>query len=146
MPYKENNGTIDKVAAQKKLAVLWFILSGVLILLFIVFTITRRFDDKASKGWEWLSQNILPILTLMVATFSANVREPAAKSNTVDRFHFNLAYGISIFYLMILFLTIFSAPVAHLSIIDLLEQSKLYLVILQSIVSFVLGLFFFTRT
>jgi hypothetical protein len=146
MPYKKDSQTMDKLSAQKKLAILWFVLSGVLILLFIAFTFTKHFDNKASKGWEWLSQNILPILTLMMATFSSSIKEPSSKRTTVDRFHFSLAYGISIFYLTILYLTVLAAPIARLSIIDVLEQSKLYLVILQSIVSYVLGLFFFTRS
>jgi|GEM_PF-5162365 len=64
----------------------------------------------------------------------------------VDRFYYRLAMGISIFYLGILYLTIFLAPIAfsngHLSILDLFDQSKIYLALLQGVVTGSIGLFF----
>jgi len=136
---------IAKFRAQKKLSLLWFISVGILTILFILFTILHRFDDKASKAWEWLSQTTVPTLTLMIATFTTSMG--AQRTNEkVDRFYFTLAYGVSSFYLLALYLTILLAPIAfsfaHMSIMELLEESKIYLVIMQGVTTYCVGLFF----
>jgi len=136
---------IPKQYAQKKISVLWFINSGILAVLFIFFTVFDRFNGKSTVAWEWYSQNIIPGLTLMTATFQANITEDQA-SKMIDRYYFRLGYIVSVFYFSVLYLTILLAPLAfqygELSIIDLMERSKLYLVIFQGVVTYVLGLFF----
>ncbi|RYY46208.1 MAG: hypothetical protein EOO06_15005 [Chitinophagaceae bacterium] len=136
---------ISKVAAQKKLSVLWFINAAVLALLFIIFTVTGKFEENVSAGWEWYSQNIIPILTMMIGTFYITVNK-VQEEKRVDRFYYNLALGISVFYLVVLYLTVLLAPVAfnaaELSIIELFEKSKIYLVLIQGVLTFSLGLFF----
>jgi hypothetical protein len=136
---------ISKFSAQKTLAILWFINSGVLILLFVAFTAFDRFDGKPAKGWEWITQNIFPTLTLMISAFTISAGQQQSDL-TVDRFYFRLAFGVSLFYLGILYLTIFLAPLAfsysNLSILDLFAQSNIYLALLQGVVTGSIGLFF----
>lgn len=136
---------ISKFAAQKKLATLWFVSAGLLAILFVVFTAVGRFDTQTSKGWEWYSQNVVPTLGLMLSTFFINYNTQEA-NKVVDIFFFKLSYGISLFYLLLLYLTVLLAPlafsVAGMSIIELFEKSKIYFIIVQGILTYSLGLFF----
>lgn len=136
---------MNKFSAQRRLSTVWFINGGIIALIFVVFTVVGRFGARSSDGWQWFSQNIVPTLTLMLGTFAASFGQKTSKAE-VDKFYFQLAYYISIFYFFILYLTIFLAPLAFevtdTSFIDLLNNSKIYLNILQGIATFALGLFF----
>ena len=136
---------MNRFTAQKKLAILWFINSGIIGLLFLILSLTGKFGDRANDGLQWYSQNIVPTLTLMIGTFSAFSGSPSPEI-IIDRFYFHLSYNISIFYLLTLYLIIFSGPFIfnsnETSFVDLLNSSKIYLSVFQGIVTFSLGLFF----
>ena len=136
---------VSRFWAQKKLSVLWFINAGILALIFLIFTILDRFDQQTGKGWEWYSQNLIPITSLMLATFLNSVNE-SEEDKSLNKFYFNLCYGVSIFYLALLYLTILLAPVAfsfsNMSILELFDKSKIYLAIFQGVITFTLGMFF----
>ena len=137
---------ISKNIAQKKISLLWFISSGILFLIFVLYTAFNRFDGKEVDGWQWYSQNIIPSLTLMVSTYFSTKNETNDNGIEIDNFAYRLAFSISLVYFLILYLTILLAPVAfkvaNLSIIDFLKKSQIYLIILQGIVTASLGLFF----
>lgn len=136
---------ISKFEAQKKISILWLINAGILTLIFILFTVFDRFEEQPMKGWEWYSQNIIPIVSLMLGTFYININKRQS-SKKINIFYFRLSYGISIFYLLVLYLTIFLAPLAfmyaNISMVDLLSKSKIYLIIIQGLLTYSLGLFF----
>ena len=139
---------MNRFTAQRKLAILWFINAAIIGLIFVIFTINGRFGDKSSDGWQWFSQNIVPTLTLMIGTFAASISQGPSTVD-IEKFYFQLSYYISWFYFAALYLTIFLAPVAlnqnELSFVELLNSSKIYLNIVQGIVTFSLGLFFTKR-
>ncbi len=87
---------IKKINAQKKLSIFWFLNAAVLTILFIVFTVFNRFDNKVLNAWEWLSQNIIPTITLMIGTFYMNVNQEN-KEKEIDIIYYRLCYGISLF-------------------------------------------------
>lgn len=62
----------------------------------MVYTALGRFADKEKEGWEWLSQNIIPTLTLMIGTFYVNVNKHT-KEKSIDIFYYRLCYGVSVF-------------------------------------------------
>lgn len=136
---------MNKFDAQKRLAMLWFINAGIIGAFFVLLTVSGKFGDRSKEGWQWFSQNIIPTLTLMIGTFSASMGQ-AVSAVQIDKFYFSLAYWISIFYLLILYLIIGISPFAfnlnQTSFIDLLNSSKIYLNIFQGVVTFSLGLFF----
>src|ERR1700740_393449 len=117
---------MEKQQARQRLARLWFIVSGLLMLLFVIYTATGRFDTHNSDGWQWYTQNLLPSLTL-IATYFFNTH-PDDKVLSIDLFAFRLAYGISAGYLSILLITVLLGPVAfkyaHLSLLELFKQSQ----------------------
>lgn len=57
-----------------------------------------------------------------------------------------MRFYISLFYLLALLMTVLAAPfaqqIAHLTMLDLLNNSKIYLTVFQGLVSYSLGVFF----
>ncbi len=137
---------MTKLAAQKRLTVLWFCGAAFLAVLFVLFTVLNRFGEHNTDAWQWYSQNIVPSLTLIVGSFYATAAQDEATAPQVDIFYYRLCFGISLFYLVALCLTVLVAPlaqhVAQLTMLDLLNSSKLYLTIFQGVVSYSLGVFF----
>ncbi len=132
--------------AQKKLALLWFSNAALLGILFILFTVFNRFDGKTSEGWGWYIQNIIPTLTLMLGAFYNINKRKSEANKPIDTFYYKLSYYISLFYLCILYLTVLLAPLAirlvNGSFLNVLNESKIYLTIMQGLVSYSIGMFF----
>lgn len=61
--------TIDFEKAKQRIALVWFILSPVIIILVLLLEINGKFTSKSSEAWGWLFSNILPTLTLMLSVF-----------------------------------------------------------------------------
>ncbi len=114
---------ISKFVAQKNLSILWFINAAILALIFIVFTILDRFDMQTAKGWERYSQNVIPISTLMLGTFYINNNKQQENKKV------NILAPLAFAY-------------QSISIIDLLDKSKIYLILIQGLLTYSLGLFF----
>ena len=137
---------MTKLAAQKRLATLWFISSALLAVLFMAFTLVNRFGTHDAEAWQWFSQNIVPTLTLIVGSFYAAAGQDEATSPPVDGFYYRICFYTSLFYLLALLLTVLAAPLAQqvteLTLLDLLNNSRLYLTVFQGLVSYSLGVFF----
>jgi hypothetical protein len=137
---------MTKLAAQKRLTVLWFSSSAVLALLFVVFTILGTFQDSTTEIWQWYSQNIVPSLTLILGSFYATAAaQDEATAPQVDMFYYHMCFYISLFYLLALCATVLAVPTSQLeplARLKLLNSSKLYLTIFQGVVSYSLGVFF----
>ncbi len=137
---------MTKLTAQKRLTALWFISSALLAAMFIAFTVLDRFGPRNAEAWQWYSQNIVPTLTLIVGSFYAASTQDEATSPLVDIFYYRVCFYVSLFYLLALFATVLAAPfaqhVAHLTMLELLNNSKIYLTVFQGLVSYSLGVFF----
>jgi hypothetical protein len=58
--------TIDYTKAQKKLIVLWCLVSAIVFIIYFVQTLTGKYLDNISEVWEWVLQFVIPPLTLMI--------------------------------------------------------------------------------
>jgi hypothetical protein len=136
---------INKFLAQKKMCALWFIYSFVIILIFVTFTITNRFNVHTSDAWQWLLQQIVPVLTLMVGVF-VNSSHNNSDTRKIKKFYFRLAIFLSLGYLVLLTLTILSIPFAYkftsMSAYDFLKRCTVYLIPFLGIATASLGIFF----
>jgi hypothetical protein len=134
---------MNKDKAQRNLAILWFI-NGAIIALLMVGLSLEKLGNHTSDGWQWYSQLIVPTLTLMIGTFV--VSNATAKANQVGKFYFRLAFWISAFYFLIIYIVIGTSSMVasdqDKSLIDILNGSKTYLTIIQGIVTLSLGMFF----
>lgn len=137
---------MTRLAAQKRLASLWFGCAALLAALLVVLTLFNRFAGQNATAWQWYSQNIVPSLTLITGSFYATAQAEASSTAPVDVFAYRLCFGVSAFYLLALLLTVLAAPLAremaNLSLLDLLATSETYLILLQGIASYALGIFF----
>jgi hypothetical protein len=136
---------INMYVAQKRLCVLWFVLSFFMILLFVLFTVTNKFGTQTSDAWQWILQQILPVLTLITGVFVNTSRQSTGIKN-IRKFYYRLCMLLSSGYFFFLIITILAIPFAYQyaskSGYDFLKTSSLYLLPLLAIVTASLGIFF----
>ena len=133
-------------SAKKRLAMVWLGGASFLFLVLVVQSLFNHYGDRVDQAWGGLLPTIMPTLALIVAVYAAEARGRAtSKSGPVDRFTFQLALGLSAFYLLVVSATILVEPFVMRSSIELMQQSNLYLGPLQGVVSAVIGIFFVLR-
>jgi hypothetical protein len=144
---------------KKRLAILWFISFVIIFLIILAQTVFGKYEDKFEEAWNWLTQNTLPTLSLIVSTFVVDIFENTQNDKKVDAFYYKFClFGCSV-YLFVLLLTILSQPIAHMYIkinhnenfesmtsIDFLKKSNLWLSPLQALISVLLGVFFIKKS
>jgi hypothetical protein len=118
---------------------LWFGWAGFLFALVFLMTTNGPFAGANCPGtlWNWFLPTVLPMASLIAGVmFSGTL----AAGRSVDRSRFRWAFGLSIFYLLVVtsLLVLQYSPAA----IGLFDQSSLYLPELHGIVAASLGLFF----
>jgi hypothetical protein len=133
---------------RKVLALVWLIGVGILLVILVLQTILGRYDApaKPEDAFAWLLPNVIPTVSLIVGVLVADVVNVTDKNLRVDRFMYRLALGMSVIYLTVVSLTIFLAPFATRSPVELMKTSQLWLSPLQGIVAAVIGVFFVKKT
>jgi len=131
---------------QHKLALVWFIGSGLILLVMLVPTFGGALGDEKKQAWEWFIQMIMPILTVIIGSWGASIAKNQHSEN-LDTFYYRLCLGISAFYLLLVIVTILIYPIVNhydplISILKLMDISKYWLVPLQGLVGLALGAFF----
>lgn len=139
--------TVPKVQAQRQLALLWFLISGLATA--ILGIRTHGADDEA-EFWKWLSPYVFPLLLLMIGTLRADeTTEDVARSS---RFYFRLCWATLVFYGVFLLGALYTGlntPATDANphaMLESLQQSGLLLTAVQSVLTLALGAFFVTTT
>lgn len=137
---------ITMKAARQRLALLWLGGAGLCVLVLIAMSI-RALEGRQVQVWGWFLPTVLPTLTLILSTFAVTVRDrlPKVLSNRarVDSFVFRLAFGISAFYLALVFFAIVGWQLtAYEDPVDAFVLSNLWLGPLQGIAASTIGWFF----
>lgn len=141
-------GTTDKkieyFSAQKKVAVLWLVLSGILFLLFLILSLTKYSQgENGNLIWGGFLPNIVPTLSLILGVFVSEMINRADNTREVPRFYFNLTFYLSLFYLIIFFILIIIDTLDPvLNLITIINKSNVYLGPVQGLVTLSIGLFF----
>lgn len=130
--------------AKKKLAVLWFILSGCLFALLLIQSFLGNFEGNANQAWNWFFPNVLPTLSLMISVFVFDLKS-GKQNRTIDKFYFRMSFWLSSGYFLTILATILIEPISVRSIIEILEDSNLYLGPFQALVTGSIG-FLFVRS
>lgn len=142
---RPNKSTINFSLAKKRLGVTWLILSAIILLIFIAWTIgSPLFADKATVAWNWLLPIIMPTLSLVIGIFvvDTNTQTP---NKVVDVFIYRIAICLSVFYLMLILFIIMLYWVSSDSIFIVFGKSNLFLGPIQGLVSAAIGVFFYKR-
>ncbi|HEV7332695.1 MAG TPA: hypothetical protein VGN63_16770 [Flavisolibacter sp.] len=140
-------------ASRKKLIILWFSFSAAVFLIFLIQTMTGRYATNNGEAWEWLFSFLTPSLTLMIGVVIADVMQ-SSPDVEIDAFFYKLAFFVSLFFLLLLFLAPILVPLLHRSqnknlsineqksIIEAFKSYNNFLLPLQGITMVALGLFF----
>lgn len=132
--------------AKKRLVTLWFLSGAILFLIMLIMTFKGKFEDFPDKAWGWLFPNILPTLSLMISVFLFDQSNKQSNTKAIEKFYFQFAFFMSLFYILILFLTILTAPLTGNALLSQMEQSSLYLGPIQGLVAGAIGLFFLKKS
>ncbi len=127
---------------KKWLAGLWFVGSALIFLIILGQTVFGHYFDKAEEAWRWFCPTVIPTLFLMISVFFEDTfrKEPTKKK--IDRFIFILSLMLSIFYFIVVLITILIQPFTAKTDVGLLNQSNLWLAPIQGLVTASLGIFF----
>jgi len=133
--------TIDK--AKWTLASIWLGGAGLIFLIMVGQSIGDIYGSRAEDAWAWYLPTVMPTLSLivgvLVADFTAR-REASIESNPPM---FRLGVGLSLFYLVLVLMTLLVQPfLPNLAPLDLMTRSNLWLAPLQGLTAAVLGAFF----
>jgi hypothetical protein len=131
--------------AKRKIATFWFIFSSVLFLMIFFQSLAGKFESKNQEAWGWFLSAIMPNLTLMISVFIFDIRATEPDTSEIDIFYYRLTIGLSCFYLGIILLLILLQPLTNKSIIQLMNESSIFLGPFQGLVSGSIGLFFVNK-
>jgi hypothetical protein len=133
--------------SKRKLALLWFIGSGIIFMVLLLQSILGRYGNESSKAWSWFLPTILPTLSLIISVIVSDELKNSENSlsQNVDKFYFNLSYSLSFSYLFVVFSTILISPFASRSIFELMQDSNMWLGPFQGLVSASLGAIFIKK-
>ncbi len=129
--------------SRKKLALLWFIGSGIIFFVNLIPSLTGVYGEQLTEIWGWLLQTIVPTLSLMLSVYILDAMGKANNIETVDSFFFRLTFWLSLIYLLLVLATIMFRPFYTQTPLDLMKTSNLWLGSIQGLVGLSLGLFFF---
>lgn len=127
---------------KKRLATLWFIVSGCLFLLFVGQTLGDHYHNYTEEAWGWFLPAIMPTLSLIIGVLVIEARHREKNTKKADTFLYRLSFWLSSVYLLSLTLTILLQPVMTLSPIKLMNRSSFWLGPVQGLVAASLGAFF----
>ena len=142
--------------ARYALAKLWLIAGGILIVILAAQTIGDVHKNHEAEVFGWALPNFLPTLALILGVLAdtaigGNDREVA--KTTVRKDFYQIAWWLSVFYLVLLFATIVLASAKSIWVelnsdktpFDTLKISSLWLAPCQSLVVMAVGRLYFNK-
>jgi len=135
---------MDMFDCKKKLAILWFLVCGILFLL--MFFQFNHYGSYVDEAWGWLISSILPTLSLIISVFTVDALTEKRTKKSVDVFFFRLTFSLSAVYLLLILLMIILQPFMiggdPSRIIEQMRKSHKFMGPLQGMVVATLGIFF----
>ena len=129
--------------ARQKLAIVWF--SGAGLTFIALFMLTNFGSAGQSVLWDWFLPSVTPNLSLIVGVMFMDLKNKAARGESVDSFMYRLALWLSVVYLVLLFITPLLSPFTDVPLETDLKNSKLPLSLVQALATTALGAFYVRR-
>ncbi|MGD2087175.1 MAG: hypothetical protein PVH61_13410 [Candidatus Aminicenantes bacterium] len=158
---------IKKIYMSKckvRLAWLWLIMFGFILLLLIGQHVFGKYDykirvEKEKNIWEiknqsksieagkWFIISVIPSFALIAAALAQDIlrKKKKKRDRKVNRSTFRLFFFLSLFYLLVVSLVILVNPFSSHSQVELMRQSKVLLIPFQVVVGMGLGAFFIVK-
>ena len=129
---------------QRRLAGIWVIGAAMISVLLIVQTMGGKYGTQYAKAWAWFLPTILPTLSIILGSVAHEARKEQTDT-TASRIAFQLALGMSLFYLVLVLSTLLLQPFSSFSPLELMTVSHFWLGPVQGLVDIMLGVFFASR-
>lgn len=140
-------------------ASIWLGGAGLVFLILVVQSLVGRYGSQSEDAWAWYLPTVMPTLSLIIGVLASDFRTAATASATTTaatttandakvlpvsaRGLLWLGMGLSIFYLVLVAVTILAQPfLQDVSPIELMHRSNLWLGPLQGLTAGVLAAFF----
>lgn len=126
--------------ARKRLAIVWFSGAGVCFAVLLFISIFSEEVDPTSL-WDWFLPAIVPNLSLIIGVLVYAYRQTQTDSK-IDPFLYQLAYWLSVIYVLLLLLPLLCHPLTDKTLPELLNISRLWLAAVQGLTTGVMGAFY----
>jgi hypothetical protein len=120
--------------ARNSLTVVWFVGAALSFILLAAQSILGRFEGSLQEVWGWYTPTVFPTSALMLGVIGTTALQPGYDKRVVKAFFFKLSRALSVFYLLILLLTMLLAPFSKLQGMELFTVSNYWLAPIQSLV------------
>lgn len=147
-----------------RLAWLWLIMVGFILLLLIGQHVFGKYDykirvqkerhiweiknqSKSIEAGKWFFTVVIPSLALIAAALAQDIlrKKRKKKDRKVNRSTFRLFFFLSFLYLLVVSLVILVNPFSSHTQLELMKQSKAWLIPFQVVVGMGLGAFFIVK-
>jgi hypothetical protein len=131
-----------------RLAIIWLAGGGFLFVILVGQSLTGYYEPRTEDAWGWFLPTVMPTLSLIVGALVADYRKAAVAGQEQQAGPlFWLGAGLSVFYLLLVALSILLQPLlAETSPLTLMQRSNLWLGPLQGLCVAALGFFFHSKT
>jgi hypothetical protein len=129
---------------QQRLALAWLLGSGTMMILLIVQSTRGVYGQNVEKAWSWFLPTTLPTLSLIIGSLIHHSGRLNSNA-TADKLVYQVAYWMSIGYLLVVLSTFLLQPFSASTPLQLMTMSQFWLAPLQGLVSLALGAFFVSR-
>jgi hypothetical protein len=126
--------------AQGRLAMLWIAGAAGVGALLLTQTVLGKYGGQTDKAWSWFAPTVFPMLTIIVTAWFGT--EAAARQQTVEPRHFQMAFGLSLVYLATVAGTLLVQPFSPWTPMELLALSHGWLGPTQGLAGIGVGKFF----
>lgn len=141
-------------------ASIWLGGAGIVFLILVVQSLIGRYGSQSEDAWAWYLPTVMPTLSLIIGVLASDFRIAATANSTTSattgpitteakvlpvsaRGLLWLGVGLSVFYLLLVAVTILAQPFLQgVSPIELMHRSNLWLGPLQGLTAGVLAAFF----
>lgn len=133
---------------RTRLAVFWLGGAAIIFALVVLQSLLGKYEDKTQEAWGWLLPTIMPSLGMIITVLGYTALEPVQLKAVVRGTFFQVALWLSVFYLLMVVLTILIQPFASSTAteaIALMQTSNLWLGPFQGLVASALGVLFVSK-
>jgi hypothetical protein len=132
-------------SVRNRLAAVWLIGSGIVLLLVVIQALLGRFGADTQEAFGWLLPTLLPTLSMIVTVLTYTALDPRLLEAVVRKSFFQLALWLSLFYLFLILLTIAIQPFTPIPPLELIRLSNLWLGPVQGLAASAIGILFVTK-
>ncbi len=140
-----NTDLISLDAVRARLSAVWLAGSCVILMLVVLQSLLGKYQSKTQEAWGWLLPTLMPTLGMIVSVLGYTALDSRASDFMVRKTFVRIAIWLSVFYQVLILLTILIQPFVGADPIDLMHTSNLWLGPFQGIVGSALGVLFVSK-